>query len=98
MASLLSNSSKRCKQNVAKRTHRYTHVSATDLKRILRHAQQLTFKTREARDKAFFACVKCTSLENPKSMKKIPLPHVSLAFNNEVQADPLNVTIGSKIF
>lgn len=93
MPSLMANIHGRKELSLAKKIHRYTHATATEMKHIYHTANQLTEPLAQAFDKVYTACEICCSEGRPFHAKKISISHVNEAFNQELQADFFWITI-----
>lgn len=93
VASMMSNVVKRPDLNLVKKVHRYTHMTAEEMREFFREAGILTDGLSEAADRVHAACDICTRTGIAVERRKISLTHVNEAFNEEVQADFVTVYI-----
>lgn len=82
--------------NMAKRIHRFGHASAKDMEDLMRPMKFDQGKVREVCEKGQSACPICVTTGRPIDRKKISTSHIHSAFNQDIQADYLYVTIHGK--
>lgn len=77
LARMLPNITKREPINMAKKVHRFTHISTTDIEAILNDAGYTDPKIREACERVYRAYDVCTSSGRPGISKKMSIGHVN---------------------
>lgn len=81
---------------MAKRIHRFGHANAREMERIMRPMKFDENMVRKVCDRVQSACPICASTGRPTDRKKISTTHLNSAFNQEVQADYVYITIHGK--
>lgn len=85
-SSLLSNTIGRTDMSIAKKIHRYTHATSSEIARIFEDAGKLTEKLSSACDQVVAARKICASSVRPVDRNKVSISHMNGEFNSKIQA------------
>lgn len=90
---LMARLAKRHDLNLVKTLHRFTHAGYEEMERILQDSSNWNDQSKVACGNLMNACPICASKGRPHERRNISITHVTEAFNEELQADFLDVWI-----
>lgn len=93
MHTLISNTGKNRELSMAKRIHRFGHATTDEMIRLMKPMRFNDVRVKRACETVHNSCAICATSGRPANRKKISTTHVHSAFNNEIQADFLYVSI-----